>query len=661
MDVIDASLQPILILLAAAVLAVVGCRFLALPPIIGYLAVGLVLGPRALEVVHDDAQTRHLAEFGVVFLMFSIGLEFSLPKLRVMRREVFGLGSAQVAITIAACVAAAFAMGASAGWQTGLAVGGVVAMSSTAIVSRLLAERLELDSTHGRAIVGVLLFQDLAVVPLLILVPVLGRPAGEIGAEVAIALAKAAFVLAVLLIAGPRVMRTWFGIVARRKSTELFVLNVLLVILAMAFVTDLAGLSLALGAFLAGMLISETEYRYQVEDEIKPFRDVLLGLFFVTVGMMLDLRLVFDRIGAVLLLLALLVSLKFALIGTLARAFGGTPGSAVRTGLALAQGGEFGFVLLTQAGAAGVVTDALGQPLLAAMILSMMATPFLIGASNRIVLRFATSEWMLRSLEMHRVAVQSIENEHHVIILGYGRNGQHVARLLDAEKVRYLALDLDPERVREAALAGDSVVFADCARREALIAAGVLRAAAVVITFAESAAAARVLAHIQALNPAVPVIARARDEADIVRLTAAGASEVVPEALESGLMLASHTLVWVGVPLNRVVRRVRTVRDEHYGLLRGLFHGASDDADTVEAAQPRLHAVTLSVNAHATGKSLAQIGLENIGVRVTAVRRPGTGLRLSPAEAGILEAGDVVVMLGAPELLASAEIRLLQG
>ena len=661
MDVTDASLQPILILLAAAVLAVVACRFLALPPIIGYLAVGLALGPRALGIVPDDAQTRHLAEFGVVFLMFSIGLEFSLSKLRVMRREVFGLGSAQVAITIAACVALALAIGGSAGWQAGLAIGGVVAMSSTAVVSRLLAERMELDTPHGRSIVGVLLFQDLAVVPLLILVPVLGQPAGGIGTAIALALAKAVFVLAVLLLAGPRIMRAWFGVVARRKSTELFVLNVLLVILAMAFLTGLAGLSLALGAFLAGMLISETEYRYRVEDEIKPFRDVLLGLFFVTVGMMLDLRLVLDQAWLVALLLVLLVAFKFALIGTLARVFGATSGAALRTALALAQGGEFGFVLLAQAGTAGVVVDAIGQPLLAAMILSMMATPFLIGASNRIVLRFATSEWMLRSLEMHRVAVQTLETERHVIILGYGRNGQHVARLLDAEGLRYIALDLDPERVRGAALAGDTVVFADCARREALIAAGVLRAAAVVITFADSAAAVRVLAHIQSLNAAVPVIARARDDADIVRLSAAGASEIVPEALESGLMLASHTLVWVGVPLNRVVRRLRAVRDEHYGLLRGLFHGASDDAETVEDAQPRLQAVTLTGNAHAVGKTLAEIGLDDIGVQVKAVRRPGTARRLAPAEAGVLEQGDVVVLLGASELLAAAEIRLLQG
>ncbi len=654
-----ASLLPILILLAAAVLAVAACRVLGLPPIVGYLAVGIALGPRALGALAGDGATRHLAEFGVVFLMFSIGLEFSLSKLRVMRREVFGLGLAQVLISVAACVAIGLVAGGD--WPAGLAIGGVVAMSSTAVVSRLLAERMELDTAHGRSIIGVLLFQDLAVVPLLILVPVLGQPGAGIGMAIALALAKAAFVLVILLFAGPRVMRAWFGLVARRKSGELFMLNVLLVILALAFLTELAGLSLALGAFLAGMLISETEYRYRVEDEIKPFRDVLLGLFFVTVGMMLDLGLVLEQLWLVLVLLVVLVGGKFALIGGLARAFGSAPGAALRVALALAQGGEFGFVLLAQAGAGGVVGDALSQPLLAAMILSMIATPFLIGASDRIVLRFASSEWMLRSLQMHRVAVQSLETERHVIILGYGRNGQHIARLLDAENVRYIALDLDPERVREAALAGDTVVFADSSRRESLIAAGVLRAAAVVVTFAESAEAVRAVAHVQSLNPSVPIIARARDDADIARLTAAGASEIVPEALESGLMLASHTLVWVGVPLNRVVRRVRAVRDEQYSLLRGLFHGASDQPEAADEAQQRLHAVTLSGGAVALGKPIDLEAMEEVGVKVRAVRRPGTAQRLSADEAGALAPGDVVVLLGVPEALAVAEIRLLRG
>jgi len=655
------TLLPVLLLLACAVLAVIACRRAHLPPMIGYVLTGIALGPYALGLVPETGTTRHLAEFGVVFLMFSVGLEFSLPKLVVMRRVVFGLGLAQVALTIALCVAAALVLGGGGGWQAGLALGGAAAMSSTAVVSRLLAERLELDTAHGREIIGVLLFQDLAVIPLLILVPALGQAPQQIGIAIGLALAKAALVLAAVILAGPRLMRAWFGVVARGRSTELFVLNVLFITLGLAFLTGLAGLSYALGAFLAGMLIAETEYRYQVEEDIKPFRDVLLGLFFVTVGMLLDLRAMLGQIWLVLALLVLLMAGKLALVGLLSRAFGAAPGTALRVGLALAQGGEFAFVLLAQAGENGVAPGPLVQALLAAMVLSMLATPFVIAASDRIVLRFAHSEWLSRSLELHRVAVQSLETERHVIILGYGRNGQHLARLLEAEGVRYIALDLDPERVREAALAGDTVVFADCARREALIAAGLSRAAAVAVTFADSAAAVRVLAHIHALNPSVPVIVRAREESDVAPLTAAGASEVVPEALESGLMLASHTLVWVGVPLSRVVRRMRAVRDERYGLLQGLFHGASDEPETVEAAQPRLRAVTLHAGAHALGKPLAALGLEDLGAQVKAVRRPGAARRLAPQEVATLEQGDVVVMLGVPDSLAAAEIRLLQG
>jgi CPA2 family monovalent cation:H+ antiporter-2 len=243
-------------------------------------------------------------------------------------------------------------------------------------------------------------------------------------------------------------------------------------------------------------------------------------------------------------------------------------------------------------------------------------------------------------------------------VLGYGRNGQRLARLLDAEGVRYVALDLDPERVREAALAGDNVVFADSSRREALIAAGVGRAAAVVVTFADVGSALRVLSHLHALNPAVPVIVRARDEADMARLNEAGATEVVPEAFESGLMLASHTLVVVGVPLSRVMRRLGQARDQQYSLLRGLFPGGDDES--LGGSVTRLHAVTLEADASAVGKALEQISFE-AGVQVRAVRRPSARLRLTPSQAGPLQPGDIVVLLGSPELLVAAEEKLLRG
>ena len=646
------SLQSVLVLLASAVIAVAICRRLRLPAIVGYLVTGLALGPHAFSVAANPEETQHLAEFGVVFLMFSIGLEFSLAKLSTMRRLVFGLGGAQVGITLAIAIGAAAAFG--IGWQAGVALGAVIAMSSTAIVSKLLAERGELDSAHGRQVIGTLLFQDLAVVPFLVLIPALAQPAGALGMAVAAALGKAALALVLVVLVGPKVMRAWLGLVAGLRSTELFVLNVVLIILLLAYLTGLAGLSLVLGAFLAGMLISETEYRFQVEEDIKPFRDVLLGLFFVTVGMLLDLRLVAAQFALVLALFLVLVGGKFVIVALLSRAFGTPSGTALRVGLALAQGGEFGFILLTLAAGADIVGPELWQPVLAAMILSMLAAPFLIGASDAIAMRVSRSEWMVRSLELHRIAAQTMDTERHVIVLGYGRNGQRLSRLLEAEGVRHIALDLDPDRVREAALAGERVVFADSSRREALVAAGIARAAAVVVTFADTNAALRVLSHIHALNPAVPVIARARDESDIVRLTEAGATEVVPEAFESGVMLASHTLVVVGIPFSRVMRRVSQVRDEQYGLLRGLFTGTAEVGGEVT----RLHAVTLGEGAHAIGRELAQLEL---GVAVRAVRRPGARLRLAPAEAGALQTGDIVVLLGSPERLLAAEEKLQRG
>src|SRR5262245_61877126 len=480
-----------LALLASSVVAVALCRSLRLPALIGYLATGLALGPHALGVVSDRAETHRLAEFGVVFLMFSIGLEFSLSKLKSMRRLVFGLGFAQVAATMALALAGVALAGGS--WQAGIALGGIAAMSSTAIVSKLIAERGELDSPHGREVIAVLLFQDLAFVPLVVLIPVLAQPADAIGVAVALALAKAAAALFIVIVGGPRPMRAWLRAVARRRSNELFVLNILLVTLAAAFFTAAAGLSLILGAFLAGMLIAETEYRFQVEQDIKPFRDVLLGLFFITIGMLLDPRILAAQFWLVGLFFVLFVFVKGALIAALSSAFGAPANTALRVALSLAQGGEFGFVLLALAGIHRIVPDQLLQPMLAAMILSMLATPFVIAASDRMVLRWSRAEWMLRSLQLHSVAVQSLEAERHVVIVGYGRNGQRLARLLDAEGVRYVALDLDPERVREAAAAGDTVVFADGLRREALVAAGIGRAAAVVLALADAPTAVRLV------------------------------------------------------------------------------------------------------------------------------------------------------------------------
>ena len=653
------TLESVLILLASAVLVVVLFRSLQLPPLLGYLLVGVAVGPFALAWIPDTVEGRHLGEFGVVFLMFSIGLEFSLSKLFQLRRAVFGLGLAQVLFTLAAVLAVAAMFGAP--WQAALALGGAIAMSSTAIVLRILTERMQLETPHGRDIFGVLLFQDLAVVPLLILIPAIAEGSGELAERLAGALAKATLVLGVVLFLGQKLMRGWFHVVAGRRSHELFILNVLLITLGLAWLTERAGLSLALGAVLAGMLIAETEYRHQVEEDIRPFREVLLGLFFVTMGMRLDLSTVGANLVLTLALTALLVSFKFVLVTGLARAFGSQPGSALRTGLALAQGGEFSLVLIVQAQSLALLDRDLSQLVVAAMLLSMLAAPFLIQASDKVALRWSSTEWMTRALALHRVATQSLATERHVIVCGYGRTGQRLAHLLEHEQIEVIALDVDPERVRGAAAAGERVVYGDASRHETLVAAGAARASALVITFADTQLALRILNHVRTINPALPVIVRTIDDADLDRLIAAGASEVVPETFESSLMLASHALVLLGVPLRRVVRRIRDVREDRYGLMRGFFHGGTDEAeDFDEAQEPRLHSVTLTPGAVAAGRSLGELALEEIGVGVTALRRQETRM-VSPGPQTALQVGDVIVLRGTAEKLAAAEMRLLQG
>lgn len=653
------TLQLVLLLLVSAVLVVALCRSLKVPPLIGYLLVGAALGPHALKLMPEAAGTRHLAEFGVVFLMFTIGLEFSLPRLFSMKRIVFGLGVAQVLVTSIVILLVAWLLGLS--WQGALALGGTLAMSSTAVASKLLVERMELDSAHGRQIMGVLLFQDIAVVPLLILLPALAGTTNSLPNTLLGEMFKAAIVLSVVLIFGQRLMRAWFTIVARRKSGELFMLNVLFITLGLSYLTELAGLSLALGAFLAGMLISETEYRFEVEADIKPFRDVLLGLFFITVGMYLDAGLIVRNSGAVAGVLLALLTVKLAIAAGLARLFGAPPGEALRTGLWLCAGGEFGFVLLELLMQQHLVTPAVTQIVLAALVLSLLLSPLLVHFSDKIVMRLVSSEWLMRSMALTQIAARALTSNKHAILCGYGRTGQHLARFLEMEGISYVAIDLDPERVGEAAAAGDQVAYGDAARRETLIAAGIQRADVVVVTSNDPQLALRVLHHARELRPGLPVVVRAAEDMDVASFEAAGAAEVVPEALESSVMLATHALALLGVPMHRVIKRLREIREQHYVLLRGFFHGSSDIGDHLsDAQQPRLHSVVLTEGSYAIGSKLGELALDQIDAAVSAIRRRGIR-NIRPNPEIRLEAGDVVLILGIPAAVAAAEEKLLRG
>lgn len=653
-----------LLLLLAATLIVVPLRRFGVPPLLAYLAVGVLFGPYAAGLADDDGVLHAAAELGVVFLMFTLGLEFNFAKLKSMRRFVFGLGAAQVGTTLSLLMVGLLLLPAGAAawlipgldWRLALVVAAALSMSSTALVTKLLVDRRELESEHGRRVFSVLLFQDLAVIPLLVVIPALAKGTDGLAVALGLAFLKAAILLVLLLRFGPHFMRQWFGAVVRSRSHELFTLNVLLATLFFAWLTRQAGLSMELGAFVAGMLIAETEFRYQVEEDIKPFRDVLLGLFFVTIGARLDAASLLGNWPQVLVLASSILAIKALIIIALVRAFGDPAGTAIRCGLWLAQTGEFAFVLLAQAFDGGLMGLSALQPLLAAILLSLLLSPLLISQANRLAMRVSSQEWMMRSLELQQVASRSVGRRDHVIVCGFGRCGQSLAHVLETEKVPFVALDTDPDRVREAAEAGEPVVYGDATRPALLQAAGIHRARALAITFDDLPLALKLLAAVRQIAPQLPVIVRTANEADIARLREAGATEVVPEIAEGSLVIASHAMALAGVPLARVRRRMRAVREGRYALLQGFFHGADDqEHEDIEDDHLHLHAVSITERSAAVGQALASV-LEE-GVRVAALVRAGQRL-LDPPLAMQLAPGDVVVLSGRRDRIGATEVRL---
>lgn len=658
------SLDLALVYLIAAVLGVVICRTYKLPPILGYLAVGILIGPNALALDEDTSGVRHLAEFGVVFLMFVIGLEFNLAKLRAMRKFVFGLGFLQVTLSVVLVIIGSLLLGLviphywNLSWQSSFALGGALAMSSTAIVVKLVQDRDELHTLYGQRVIGVLLFQDLAVVPLMILTPALGSEPEKLAIALLWAVLKAAILIGLLFTGGQRVMHWWLTLVARYRNEELFVLNVLLITLGLAWITEHAGLSLALGAFIAGMLISETEFKHQVEADIKPFHDVLLGLFFITIGMMLDWKIVLQHWYLVLIMTVFPILFKFALVTALCRHSGASRGVSIRTGIYLAQAGEFGFVLLSIAQQVDLIPPNFLNPVLASMVISMMATPLLIERHQWIVDKLIPDDWKDESLHTARIASESQQKKEHVIICGYGRCGQNLALMLEQQDIAYIALDMDPDRVREASAAGDSVVFGDSTRLPALTAAGLARASAVVITYPETTPSLKVLKHVREHAPKVPVVVRTQDDTDLEVLLEAGATEVVPESIEGSIILASQALALLGVPIGKVVQMVQKQRKQRYQLLRSYFHGRSDETFE-EAHHERLCSIHITKGCAAAEKTLVSLELKSLEVSAANLRRTGRNIPMD--EYTVLQPGDVLVLSGKPDALFLAEKKILEG
>jgi K+:H+ antiporter len=657
----NSVLEDVLLLLMATLAVVVGLRRLRLPLILAFLLVGMVVGPHALGWVEATETTHTLAEFGVVFLLFTLGLEFSLPRLIAMRGEVFTLGGLQVAGTAGTVAALAWAFGLAL--PVAILLGGAVAMSSTAIVLRQLTEQDELNRTHGRLAFGVLLFQDLAVVPFLALAGVLGSPQEQYTTpEIALAVAKAAIALLIVLASGRWLLRPLFHEIGASNAPELFTIAVLFVAIGAAWATHAAGLSFALGAFLAGMMLAETEYRYQVEAGIRPFRDTLLGLFFVTIGMQLDVPALFRQLPAVIALLAGLLVLKAVVLTFAARPFAGDWFKALRTGIVLSPGGEFGFALLALLLDNRLMGAALTQPLLAAITLSMLASPVIIRHNKRIArLLLRQSGPLQTGLERIEAANQALARREHVILCGYGRVGQNVGRVLESEGFEFLAMDLEPVRVRTARAAGDAVIYGDATDEGVLRSAGLDRASAVVVTFSDTTRALAIIRAVRRQRAGLPILVRAADDTRLEELLAAGATEVVPETLEAALTLVSNAMRMLQVPASRVIRTVGAIRAQRYRALRSVIRrdpaGRIDESGTF---REELHTVVLPPGAWSIGRTIDEIRRHGAEVSFTAVRRDGIVGR-DPDPGMTLREGDVVVLFGTPEAQEHAEAVLLAG
>lgn len=559
-----------LMVLAATVAAVVICKSLRIPSILGYIAIGIIVGPNLLGWIPAKTHISNLAEFGIVFLMFTIGLEFSLSTMINMRNLVFGLGGAQVMLTTLITTLIGHVL--SLDWQQALVVGAIASLSSTAIVSKQLADQNELHAPHGHNAISILLFQDLAVIPFFILISSFAGHQVQLNATLLHTLGNAVIAIVLIFGLGYFLLRPLFRQIAARHSLELFTLSVLLVTVAAAWLTHHLGLSLALGAFMAGMMLGETEFRHQIEATIRPFRDLLLGLFFITVGMLFDFNGITDIWEWVLLLFLALTVLKMALIFSLSMLAERDFKNSLRTGIVLAQGGEFGFALLTLAIRDDILSEAYGQVVLGALLLSMVVSPLLIYFNKNIANFLVPKHWRRNIVIENPQAKHYLEQlKEHVILCGFGRNGQNIAKILDDEGVKFIGIDSDHELVHACAQKGYPVIYGDASLYEILEACKIRRAKAMVITCEEIATIESILQQVRTYHHQLPIFVRTHDEAEFDKLQTMGATEIIPATLETSLTLASHLLLTMGVSANRIYELMVKIRKTRYRMLREIL------------------------------------------------------------------------------------------
>lgn len=653
---LEQALVQMLLLLGATVAVVLVFQRFRIPPSLAYLLVGVLLGSHTAGPVVADDNIRVIAEFGIVFLLFTIGLSFSMPQIYALRHTILGLGTAQVALTTAVVGGLAWWLGLPG--PAAFVVGAVFAQSSTTIITKQLMEQGESQTRHGRLGTTMSVFQDITAVPFVVVIPVLGVVAAqEVAGALGLALAKALLALIIVLVSGRLMLRPLFHLVAERRSAELFTLTVLFVSLVAAWTTKTLGLSMAFGAFLAGMVLGDTEFRHQVESTIRPFRDVLLGLFFVSIGMLVEPALLPAIWWEALLGAAALLGIKLVLVTLIVRLSGVELQTAFRTGLLLAVGGEFGFALLAIGLEGQVIGSYPAQVVLASVLFSMILAPFLIRYNQPL------AAWLFGRMtpkpDNAAPTPQGLEDQGHVVICGFGRTGQTVARFLESEDVIYVALDMDPSIVREARLAGQPVYFGDSSDLAMLENVGLERARLLIISHDDRPAALKTLRHAVQLRSGIPAVVRTRDEGAVAELVAAGASEVIPETLEASMILTSYALQALGVPLHRVTRHLQEQRVSHYQMLRELFRGSLDNIRDPRSAgeQERLHSVMLNEGSPAIGRTLAALNTEDDQVSVTALVRNDHRSRYPEANTEV-QANDVLVLLGSRDNIERVERRL---
>lgn len=636
-------------------------RHLRLSVILGYLIVGILVGPYGLKLIPDSTYIKELAEFGIVFLMFTVGLEFSAPKLLSLKSSVFIVGGFQVLFSIIITALVGMALGMTS--ISAMIVGGVVAMSSTAIVVKQLNDQLELHTSFGRNAIGILLFQDLAVIPFIILISGLAKHGQQsLSLILFIALLKGILAIFLIYLIGRWLLRPLFRMISRTRAIELFTLAVLVVTLMSAWLTHALGLSFALGAFLAGIMLSETEFRHQIEVEIRPFRDILLGLFFITIGMLANISTWYQTWIWILLLLCAITIGKMLLIFILCRICHNNPSTSLRTGLVLAQGGEFGFAILTLALGQDIIPSDYGQVILAALLISIIIAPILIYYHDKIVALVYSKETKHNLVSMQQQITATASKLHqHVILCGYGRVGQHIARLLDRIEIPYIGLDIDAELVQRASLGGDNVIFGDSTHPAILKAAGVDHARVLVICVAELRSAIKILSIVKQTHPSLPTLVRCRDDIELRKLKALGATHVIAELFEESITLSHHLMKIIKMPANKIAGLIDEVRSKDYDLLNRVFSGSYADSHTDELIiNKELRPILITPEAYAVNRRLKEFHFQAINIEVIAIRR-GSEKHIKPNPDTILHPHDILILFGDLTDLEKAEEVLLAG